>query len=251
MDGGRPWPHQAPRGGQAHAAGSSRCGRPARVVQHGAGKHYPGEQTPRWALNATWRLDGQAVWDNGALHGRSRTGPHPATPMPGRRARLRAAPWPTAAGHVDADSRAASLRGPALLPDARSADAGQRRGRSRAIPRPAGARAHHPRVQPRAWTSRSPACCRCAGADGAGHASGKPNDGRCGRASCSWCPATASAGLRLPLNSLPWVDPTEAEDEPEPDPFEDRRAAAAKPRGPCLAKTGNGRPGLAAAYARR
>ncbi|HEY0204918.1 MAG TPA: transglutaminase family protein, partial [Acetobacteraceae bacterium] len=40
---------------------------PGAVVQYGAGKHYPGEQTPRWALNATWRPDGEPVWSDPAL----------------------------------------------------------------------------------------------------------------------------------------------------------------------------------------
>ena len=40
---------------------------PGAAVQYGVGKHYPGEQTPRWALNATWRRDGLAVWHDRAL----------------------------------------------------------------------------------------------------------------------------------------------------------------------------------------
>ncbi len=31
------------------------------------GKHYPGEQLPRWALHAHWRADGEPVWQNPAL----------------------------------------------------------------------------------------------------------------------------------------------------------------------------------------
>jgi uncharacterized protein (DUF2126 family)/transglutaminase-like putative cysteine protease len=37
------------------------------ALQYGAGKHYPGEQTPRWALHATWRRDGEALWADPAL----------------------------------------------------------------------------------------------------------------------------------------------------------------------------------------
>jgi transglutaminase-like putative cysteine protease len=37
------------------------------VVQHAMGKHYPGEQLPRWALNAFWRADGEPVWRDPAL----------------------------------------------------------------------------------------------------------------------------------------------------------------------------------------
>ncbi|MGY4801832.1 transglutaminase family protein [Teichococcus aerofrigidensis] len=35
---------------------------PGGVVQYAMGKHYPGEQLPRWALNAFWRKDGEPVW---------------------------------------------------------------------------------------------------------------------------------------------------------------------------------------------
>lgn len=37
---------------------------PAALVHFGQGKWYPGEQLPRWSLNAFWRRDGQPVWRN-------------------------------------------------------------------------------------------------------------------------------------------------------------------------------------------
>ncbi|ONG47747.1 IMP dehydrogenase [Pseudoroseomonas deserti] len=37
------------------------------VVQYAVGKHYPGEPLPRWALNAFWRADGEAVWSDPSL----------------------------------------------------------------------------------------------------------------------------------------------------------------------------------------
>jgi uncharacterized protein (DUF2126 family)/transglutaminase-like putative cysteine protease len=41
---------------------------PGAVLQYGMGKHYPGEQLPRWALHAHWRPDGEKIWlDPGLL----------------------------------------------------------------------------------------------------------------------------------------------------------------------------------------
>jgi uncharacterized protein (DUF2126 family)/transglutaminase-like putative cysteine protease len=34
------------------------------AISHALGKHYPGEQLPRWALNAHWRRDGEPVWND-------------------------------------------------------------------------------------------------------------------------------------------------------------------------------------------
>jgi uncharacterized protein (DUF2126 family)/transglutaminase-like putative cysteine protease len=35
---------------------------PGAALQQTLGKHYPGEQLPRWALSAHWRRDGEPVW---------------------------------------------------------------------------------------------------------------------------------------------------------------------------------------------
>ena len=40
---------------------------PGAAIQYGVGKHYPGEQLPRWALHSHARADGHPVWKNPAL----------------------------------------------------------------------------------------------------------------------------------------------------------------------------------------
>ncbi|NMG73338.1 transglutaminase family protein [Aromatoleum diolicum] len=49
---------------------------PRGLMFFGQGKWYPGEQLPRWSLNAYWRRDGEPMWSDTALYADER---HPGT----------------------------------------------------------------------------------------------------------------------------------------------------------------------------
>ena len=187
---------------------------PGAVVQYGAGKHYPGEQLPRWALNASWRLDGEPVWADDALLA------DPDGP----------------AGAADADAAqtftVALAKTLQLDPDAvMPAYEDQpyflmREGRMPANMVAEAAQSRDPLERARmirvfsqglSTVIASVLPLRRRGPPGARRWQTEPWEMREGK--LFLVPGDASAGVRLPLASIPWVDPAEIEEDPEIDPF--------------------------------
>ncbi len=206
---------------------------PGAALQYGAGKHYPGEQIPRWALHATWRPDGEPVWRDAALLANPDAG--------GGQASIQAA---DAFAHALAATLGVSGSGvmPAYedqpyflmregrLPANVVAEASQsrdpqererlRRVFSQGLDAVVGyvlpLRRHGParRWQTEAWDMREGKIFLVQG--------------------------DTSMGVRLPLAALPYVDPKEIEAEPEPDPM---APAAPLPPHAALPGPGNTEPG--------
>ena len=185
------------------------------ALQYGAGKHYPGEQMPRWALNATWRRDGQPVWANPALLANpdETTGTATAATAAEFAQSLATALGVTGAGVMPAYEdqpyflmREGRLPANVVAEASHAADAQERARLLRVFTqgldavvgyvlplRRFGAGARR-RWQAEAWEMREGKIFLVQG--------------------------DSSMGVRLPLASLPYVDPKELEgDEPEPDPL--------------------------------
>jgi uncharacterized protein (DUF2126 family)/transglutaminase-like putative cysteine protease len=186
---------------------------PGAALVHALGKHYPGEQLPRWAIHAHWRRDGVPVWrDPGLLAGDDDKG-H--------------------AGYAQAAAFAASLAG--------------RLGVNPQFVRPAFEDVHYylwkeqrlpVNVVAEDAKLRDPLereqLARVF-AQGLGSPVGSvlplrrvARDGTRVWNSGKWffrsdvlflVPGDSPIGLRLPLDSLPWADPAKAEIEVEADPF--------------------------------
>ncbi len=192
------------------------------ALQYGAGKHYPGEQTPRWALNATWRTDGEPVWADPALLADpdGEPGQADAETAAAFARHLAGVLGVAAAGVMPAyEDQPYFLMREGRLPanvvaEASHAKDPQERARLRRVfsqgldavvgivlpLRRVGTGAAR-RWQTEAWQMREGKIFLVQG--------------------------DSSMGVRLPLSSLPYVDPKEQEEEAEPDPL---AAAAPLPR---------------------
>ncbi|MGE0223616.1 MAG: DUF2126 domain-containing protein [Acetobacteraceae bacterium] len=186
------------------------------ALQHTTGKHYPGEQLPRWALYCHWRADGEPIWRDPALlagdddhdDATADTAADFATSLARR---LQVDPTLVQPAFEDIHYylwRERKLPANVVAEDAKLRDPLERARLARVFGRglacPVGS------VLP---------LRRIADGDGRYWQSGK------------WMfrsgilflvPGDSSIGLRLPLDSLPWIDPEQMEHEAERDPFAER-----------------------------
>ncbi|MFO1094338.1 MAG: transglutaminase family protein [Planctomycetaceae bacterium] len=237
---------------------------PGGLLHYGQGKWYPGESLPRWALGVYWRKDGVPIWENAALiadvdHDYG-LGPDAAR----RFARQLAGVLGVSAEFIIPayEDVAHYLLKEQRLPvnvsptDPRLHDPEERARLARVFQQGLGepigfvmplrpqlwqARAPHGETQPR--QVRKPAQVR--NNDGTNHSAGRPPRWTSGR----WpirsehmflLPGDSPVGLRLPLESLPWVPasqmpspyPRDPLDAPPPLPTPDYRGQRFVPGAP-------------------
>ena len=184
------------------------------ALHHGQGKQYPGEPLPRWALTALWRPDGEPVWTKPDLLADPDRDTGTATWAEAARfadalaGALGVDPGLVRTAHEDVHYylwKEKMLPANVVAEDAKLADPLERARLTRlfstGLAKPAGSVLPLTRSSTGIWRS------------------GK------------WflredtmflLPGDGPLGFRLPLASLPWVDPGEIEHPAEPDPFDDR-----------------------------
>jgi uncharacterized protein (DUF2126 family)/transglutaminase-like putative cysteine protease len=190
---------------------------PGAALHYGMGKQYPGEQLPRWALSAHWRLDGEPVWTDTALLADPDGDPAGADTAQAARfatvlaERLQVDPGLVMPAYEDAHYylwREKKLPANVLAEDSKLRDPLERARLARVfgqgLASPVGSVLPLRRVldhgarrwQSGRWFFRDGALCLV--------------------------PGDSPIGLRLPLESLPWADPDSIEADFEPDPFDKR-----------------------------
>jgi transglutaminase-like putative cysteine protease len=166
---------------------------PGGLLHYGQGKWYPGESLPRWALGCYWRTDGKPVWrddrwiaDTSVDYGFDITDAKSfidalAENLGVSRRYIRES-YEDVLYYLHKEQRLPVNVDPADP----KLDNPEERARM-AAPSSAG------------WGRWSATSCPCSTDPG------KAAPGPSGASTCSCCPATLRPGLRLPLESLPWV----------------------------------------------
>ena len=187
------------------------------ALVHALGKHYPGEQLPRWALNAYWRRDGQPVWRDPLLlasdDDQGNAGYHQAASFCTALAeRLGVSPTLINPAYEDIHYylwKEHRLPANVLLEDSKLRDPLERdrlaRVFAQGLSSPVGSVLPLRRTEDhrgRSWQS--------------GHWFLRGD-------ALFLVPGDSPIGLRLPLDSLPWADPANIETPITPDPFADLR----------------------------
>lgn len=198
---------------------------PGAALQYGLGKHYPGEQLPRWALHCHWRKDGEPIWlDPDLLASDDDTGD--ATPAEAAQfaallaERLQLDPALVIPAYEDIHYflwREKMLPANVIVEDAKLRDPLERARLARVFGQGLGS----------AVGSVLP-LRRIATGEGRVWESGKWffRDGP-----MFLIPGDSPVGFRLPLESLPWADPAHLPQESERDPFSPRGPLPPHPQG--------------------
>ena len=183
------------------------------ALTHNMGKHYPGEQLPRWAIHAHWRADGEKIWLNPDLlasdDDRDNATAGDTTLFARVLAeRLQVDPDLVNAAHEDVHYylwKEKRLPANVVAEDSKLGDPLERARLARVFGQGLAAPVGSVLPLRRVW-----------------------QDGERRWQSGKWffrdgvmflVPGDSPIGLRLPLESLPWADPETIEPEFEPDPF--------------------------------
>ena len=191
------------------------------VLTHGQGKWYPGEPLPRWAYSIVWRSDGQSLWQNPDLISKEDETDTPAIDAAGDLARRLAEGLgldPDCAQPLYEDP-VEYLVGEARLPDNLTPgdnkldDPIERARMAKVFERGLG--------QPAAFVL--PLQPAQADATSGRSVQWMSEIWQTRRGALCLMPGDSPAGFRLPMKSLPWVDPDSYPEIQSVDPFAERR----------------------------
>ncbi len=191
------------------------------LLHHGQGKWYPGEELPRWALTCFWRSDGKPLWKNPALFAEDGKNYGFGATHAERFIRRLAEKLGLHADYLipayeDVWKAVQSEQKLPVNVDPLNADLGdsfERKGLARMLGRGLGEPAGYVLPLKPAPRPRS-----------AGNAGWLSSAWPLQREHLYLLGGDSPLGLRLPLDSLPWIAAADIEPQHVPDPFEEREA---------------------------